>query len=163
MPPTTVVGVLRTRSSLITVTEVVKAADGRLGFNADGVLLDANGLVIANTVNEGWLLRPTVSLAPAVEALLLAGSVWGTERHHAARAGRHGARASDRRQTADRVRLDAEGRRLSRAGDAADPDRLDLRRVAAVRDLSRPRPVTSCVLRSSRPWSGLAWPLRPAR
>jgi HAMP domain-containing protein len=72
-----IVGVLRTRSSLITVTEVVMAAEGRLGFNADGVLLDANGLVIANTVNEGWLLRPTVILAPAVEAVLLAGSVWG--------------------------------------------------------------------------------------
>ena len=74
----TVVGVLRARSSLTTVAQIVKAADGRLGFNADGVLLDANGLVIANTVNEGWLLRPTVSLAPAVEALLLNGSVWGT-------------------------------------------------------------------------------------
>jgi methyl-accepting chemotaxis protein len=73
-----VVGVLRARSSLKTVTQVVQAADGRLGFNADGVLLDANGLVIANTVNEAWLLRPTVSLAPAVEAFLLAGSVWGT-------------------------------------------------------------------------------------
>jgi hypothetical protein len=72
-----VVGVLRTRSSLTTVTQVVHAADGRLGFNADGVLLDGNGLVIANTVNEGWLLRPTVNLAPAVEASLLAGSVWG--------------------------------------------------------------------------------------
>jgi HAMP domain-containing protein len=74
----TVVGVLRTRSALTTVTEVVKAADGRLGFNADGVLLDANGLVIANTINDDWLLRPTIGLAPAVEAALLAGSVWGT-------------------------------------------------------------------------------------
>jgi hypothetical protein len=72
-----VVGVLRARSALTTVTEVVRAADGRLGFNADGVLLDANGLVIANTVNEAWLLRPTIRLAPAVEALLLKGSVWG--------------------------------------------------------------------------------------
>ena len=57
-----VVGVLRARSSLVTVTQIVHAAAGRLGANADGVLLDANGLVIANTIDEGWLLRPTVTL-----------------------------------------------------------------------------------------------------
>jgi hypothetical protein len=74
----TVVGVLRTRSSLSTVTQIVQAAAGRLGANADGVLLDAHGLVIANTLDEGWLLRPTVALGAAVEASLLKGSVWGT-------------------------------------------------------------------------------------
>ena len=73
-----VVGVLRARSALTTVTQVVQDADDRLGAGADGVLLDANGLVIANTVDESWLLRPTVALAPAVEAVLLKGSVWGT-------------------------------------------------------------------------------------
>jgi HAMP domain-containing protein len=72
-----VVGVLRARSSLVTVTQTVQASAGRLGFNADGVLLDANGLVIANTLSPGWLLHPTVTLAPAVEASLLQGSVWG--------------------------------------------------------------------------------------
>jgi hypothetical protein len=74
-----VIGVLRARSSLTTVTQIVAAADGRLGSNADGVLLDANGLVIANTLDESWLLRPTVTLAPAVQATLLTGSVWGPD------------------------------------------------------------------------------------
>src|SRR5205807_2535710 len=72
-----VVGVLRARSSLITLTQIVQAADDRLGAGADGVLLDANGLVIANTVDDGWLLRPTVPLSPAVEVALVEGSVWG--------------------------------------------------------------------------------------
>jgi HAMP domain-containing protein len=74
----TVVGVLRARSSLTTLTEVVQAAAGRLGAGANGVLLDANGLVIANTLDEGWLLRPTVPLRAAMQAALLEGSVWGT-------------------------------------------------------------------------------------
>jgi methyl-accepting chemotaxis protein len=73
-----VVGVLRARSALTIVTQVVQAADGRLGSNADGVLLDGNGLVIANTLDAGWLLRPAVPLGAAVDAALLAGSVWGT-------------------------------------------------------------------------------------
>jgi HAMP domain-containing protein len=75
-----VVGVLRARSSLTTVTQVVQAADGRLGSNADGVLLDANGLIIANTLDAGWLLRPAVTLGEAVNAALLEGSVWGINR-----------------------------------------------------------------------------------
>jgi methyl-accepting chemotaxis protein len=73
----TVVGVLRARSSLVTLTQVVHAAAGRLGSGANGVLLDAHGLVIANTLDEGWLMRPTVSLTADVETSLLAGSVWG--------------------------------------------------------------------------------------
>jgi len=59
------------------MTQVVQAASGRLGSGANGVLLDANGLVIANTFNAGWLMRPPVTLAAPVEASLLAGSVWG--------------------------------------------------------------------------------------
>jgi hypothetical protein len=73
-----VVGVLRARSSLTTLTQVVHAAAGRLGAGANGVLLDANGLVIANTLDEDWLMRPTVPLGAAVEASLLEGLVWGT-------------------------------------------------------------------------------------
>jgi HAMP domain-containing protein len=73
----TVVGVLRARSSLATVTRIVRAADDRLGAGADGVLLDANGLVIANTVDDGWLLRPTMPLAATVETALLNESEWG--------------------------------------------------------------------------------------
>jgi HAMP domain-containing protein len=73
-----VIGVLRARSSLTTVTQVVQAAAGRLGAGADGVLLDDNGLIIANTLDETWLLRPTVTLSPTVESVLLKGSVWGT-------------------------------------------------------------------------------------
>jgi hypothetical protein len=74
-----VVGVLRARSSLITVNQAVQAADGRLGSNADGVLLDANGLVIANTLEAGWLMRPILQLGAADEASLLKGSVWGPD------------------------------------------------------------------------------------
>jgi C4-dicarboxylate-specific signal transduction histidine kinase len=74
-----VVGVLRARSSLSTVTDTVLAATDRLGFNADGALLDANGLVIANTLDDDWLLRPAVTLAPAVQTSLVNGSVWGLD------------------------------------------------------------------------------------
>jgi HAMP domain-containing protein len=74
----TVVGVLRARSSLTTLTQVVHAAAGRVGAGANGVLLDAHGLVIANTLDQGWLMRPTVTLGAAVEASLIDGSVWGT-------------------------------------------------------------------------------------
>jgi hypothetical protein len=72
------VGVLRARSTVTTLTQIVRAADDRLGSGADGVLLDANGLVIANTVNESWLMRPTVPLGASVEAALVEGSVWGS-------------------------------------------------------------------------------------
>ena len=72
-----VVGVLRARSSLTTLTQIVHAAAGRLGSGANGVLLDENGLVIANTLDDSWLMRPTVTLGAAVEATLLKGSVWG--------------------------------------------------------------------------------------
>jgi methyl-accepting chemotaxis protein len=73
----TVVGVLRARSALTTLTQIVQAADDRLGTGADGVLIDSNGLVIANTVDESWLLRPIVPLGAAVEEALLEGAVWG--------------------------------------------------------------------------------------
>ena len=101
------VGVLRARSSLSTVTDIVLAATDRLGFNADGALLDANGLVIANTLNDSWLLRPAVALAPAVEAALAQRIGVGSERRRAASAGRY---ASSRASSASNSRPCLTGR-----------------------------------------------------
>jgi methyl-accepting chemotaxis protein len=73
-----VIGAIRTRSNLEVVSAAVDAARGRVGAGGTGVLVDGNGLVIANGVDAGWLLRPVVPLKPEVEQALLKGSQWGT-------------------------------------------------------------------------------------
>jgi PAS domain S-box-containing protein len=72
-----VIGVLRSRASLGKVEQIVNASHDRVGAGAVGVLLDQNGLVIANTVSPDWQLRPIVPLDPSVEETLVKGSVWG--------------------------------------------------------------------------------------
>ena len=73
-----VVGVIRSRSNLDQVTAAVQQARGRVGTGGTGVLLDANGLVIANGVDADWLLRPVGPIKPEVEQALITGSQWGT-------------------------------------------------------------------------------------
>jgi methyl-accepting chemotaxis protein len=60
--------------------QAVEAARDRVGPGATGALLDANGLVIANGLDSGWLLRPVVPLKPEVEQALLKGTQWGTSK-----------------------------------------------------------------------------------
>jgi methyl-accepting chemotaxis protein len=74
----TIVGGIRTRANLDKVATAVEAARGRVGTGGTGVLLDANGLVIADGMNPDWLLKPVVPLNPDLEQSLLKGSQWGT-------------------------------------------------------------------------------------
>ena len=50
------------RSSLDQVQSIVAAARGRVGAGGTGLLVDQDGLVIANTVDLKWILRPVVAL-----------------------------------------------------------------------------------------------------
>ena len=76
-PSGRLVGVVRSRSSLNAVQGAVAHAQGRAGGGAVGVLLDANGLVIAASDHPDWLLRPLVPLVPEVLDKLLAAKQWG--------------------------------------------------------------------------------------
>src|SRR5207302_6939956 len=57
-PDGQVVAVLRARTLLSQVDQVMTAAHGRIGEGATGVLLDEQGLVIASDVDPSWILRP---------------------------------------------------------------------------------------------------------
>ena len=64
-----VLGVLRSRSRLDWVQQIVQSAHGRVGAGATGVLLDESGLVISSSVHPDWQLRPVVPLSPELPAL----------------------------------------------------------------------------------------------
>src|SRR5437870_6772978 len=72
-----VLGVVRSRSSLNAVQQAVAQAQGRTGVGARGVLIDDHGLVIADSANPDWLLRPITPLAPDVSDALVKGKQWG--------------------------------------------------------------------------------------
>ena len=55
----------------------IDAERGRLSQDAQGVLLDEQGLVIANTLDPNWLLRPIVPLKADVAQSLVQGMRWG--------------------------------------------------------------------------------------
>jgi diguanylate cyclase (GGDEF)-like protein len=72
-----VVGILRSRSKLDWVQQMVQAAQSRVGDGATGVLLDESGLVISSSVRPSWLLRPIVPLSPEISAALASDKRWG--------------------------------------------------------------------------------------
>jgi diguanylate cyclase (GGDEF)-like protein/PAS domain S-box-containing protein len=72
----TVLGVLRSRSSLDAVTHAVSAASGRVGVGAAGVVLDQQGLVIASS-DPSWTLHPVVPLGAGALDTLLSDKRWG--------------------------------------------------------------------------------------
>lgn len=72
----TVLGVLRSRSSLDAVSEAVQAAAGRVGSGATGVLLDQEGLVITSA-DPTWTLHPLVPLGTNAKDALLGDKRWG--------------------------------------------------------------------------------------
>jgi methyl-accepting chemotaxis protein len=72
-----ILGVVAARTTPDMVRDTVARAQDRVGAGAVGVLLDENGLVIANTVDPTWLLRPVVPLAPEIADDLMAASQWG--------------------------------------------------------------------------------------
>jgi methyl-accepting chemotaxis protein len=72
-----VLGVVRSRSSLNAVQQAVTQAQGRTGVGARGVLMGDHGLVIADSANADWQLRPITPLAPDVYDTLVKGKQWG--------------------------------------------------------------------------------------
>ena len=72
-----VLGVIRSRASLDAVMQTAQAAQSRVGSGAEGVLIDQDGLVIANTLDATWLLRPIVALKPEVNATMTKDKRWG--------------------------------------------------------------------------------------
>jgi len=72
-----IVGVLRSRSGLGPVEQAVREAAGRVGAGAQGLLLDESGLLIANSRDPSWLLRPVVPLSEETAAHLAADRRWG--------------------------------------------------------------------------------------
>src|SRR6185369_9761897 len=72
----TVAGVLRSRSSLDAVSQAVRAAAGRVGVGAAGVLLDQEGLVITSA-DPTWTLHPVVPLGAQAQTALLGDKRWG--------------------------------------------------------------------------------------
>jgi methyl-accepting chemotaxis protein len=72
-----VVGVVASRTVPDAAQQAVEKARDRVGTGAIGILLDENGLVMANTVDPSWLLRPVVSLSPEIATDLTNASQWG--------------------------------------------------------------------------------------
>jgi len=76
-PDGTVLGVVRSRASLEQVQQMADQAHGRLGEGAQGLLLDENGLVIANSLDTTWALRPVIALKDDTAKKLATEKRWG--------------------------------------------------------------------------------------
>ena len=72
-----ILGVLRSRSKLDLVVQIVQSAQSRIGVGASGVLLDESGLVISSSVRPSWLLRPIVPLDAELQDRLVRDQRWG--------------------------------------------------------------------------------------
>jgi diguanylate cyclase (GGDEF)-like protein/PAS domain S-box-containing protein len=72
-------GVVRARSSLETIQQVVKSAENRTGAGAVGMLLDEQGLVLVASQRPEWLMRPAIPLGTDVTAQLVAERLWGDD------------------------------------------------------------------------------------
>ena len=72
------IGVVSAKGSTTEIGKLVEAANGRVGAGAQGVLLDKQGLVVANTVDPSWTLRPVMPLAANVLESMNSDRRWGT-------------------------------------------------------------------------------------
>jgi methyl-accepting chemotaxis protein len=72
-----VIGVVAGRTTPGVLQDTVARAGDRVGAGAIGVLLDENGLVIANTFDQAWLLRPVIPLSSDIANELMGASQWG--------------------------------------------------------------------------------------
>jgi PAS domain S-box-containing protein len=69
-------GVVRSRSSVAAIEQVVQSAEDRTGAGAMGTLIDADGLVLVDSMMPDWLLRPVVALSPHEVERLSARQTW---------------------------------------------------------------------------------------
>jgi methyl-accepting chemotaxis protein len=73
-----IVGVVSANSNPQTLQNILDREQQRTGGSGRGILLDENGVVIANTVDPKWLLRPVLPLSADVLKAAEAGKRWGT-------------------------------------------------------------------------------------
>lgn len=71
-----VLGVVRSRSSVAAIERVVQSAEDRTGAGAMGTLIDADGLVLVDSMMPEWLLRPVVALNAQELEQLSARQTW---------------------------------------------------------------------------------------
>jgi methyl-accepting chemotaxis protein len=72
-----IVGVVQLRSNPASIQKMLEAEKARIGDQQKGVLLDESGLVVATSVDPGWLLRPVVPLSADVLAAMARDKRWG--------------------------------------------------------------------------------------
>jgi methyl-accepting chemotaxis protein len=72
-----VIAVIRSRSSLKQIEELVGAARGRVGAGAVGLLIDEHGLLISSSASPEWRLKPIVQLTDDVLGALVKEKRWG--------------------------------------------------------------------------------------
>ena len=71
-------GLVVSAAALDPVQQAVDAARDRVGPGARGVLIGPQGVVIANSVDQSWQLRPLVPLRPDVRDALVRSGQWGS-------------------------------------------------------------------------------------
>ncbi len=72
-----VVGVIRSRASPAVIFRTITAASGRVGAGAQGMLVDEQGLIVASTVSEAWMLKPVMPLVDELRQSLEQEKRWG--------------------------------------------------------------------------------------
>jgi methyl-accepting chemotaxis protein len=72
-----IIGVVNAKTNPSQVGEFVEAARNRVGSGAAGVLLDEQGLVVASTIDAGWMLRPVLPLKADVLDAMAKDQRWG--------------------------------------------------------------------------------------
>jgi methyl-accepting chemotaxis protein len=72
-----IVGVLNASGDPTGLQKLLDTQQQRNGGAGKGLLVDEQGLIIANTVDPSWLLRPVVALSPAALNAAVADKRWG--------------------------------------------------------------------------------------
>jgi methyl-accepting chemotaxis protein len=72
-----IIGVLSASGDPTGLQKLLDSQQTRNGGTGKGLLLDEQGLIIANTVDPAWLLRPVVALSPAALKAAVADKRWG--------------------------------------------------------------------------------------
>jgi methyl-accepting chemotaxis protein len=72
-----IVGTISASGDPLGLQKMLDAEQKRTGTAGKGLLIDEQGLIVANTVNPDWLLRPVVALSPAALQAAQTDKRWG--------------------------------------------------------------------------------------
>ncbi len=72
-----IIGVANVKSNPDALQKLIDAERARIGSDSHGLLLDGDGLIIANSADPGSRLRPIVTLKPDLANAMLAEKRWG--------------------------------------------------------------------------------------